>query len=392
MEPTCTCPEQRGQSLFYRSPEVSPVHRDSPRLRPFAPDKIFAHKDRVEEWLQTGRSKPIIFEMDMTNACNQKCPHCFGFYPERDQARMSLGQAQDILVQMREVGSRAVTFTGGGDPLVNPATLAAVEFARGLGLDVGFITNGQILNEARADVLLNHCVWVRVSIDAATPKIFKLTHGMDARVFDKVLDSVRLLVRRKRELASPTTVGIGFLTSNETREDIYAFAALGKDLGVDYAQYRPFLRRHGEPDIDYSDAAILEEMLRAQRDLSGESYRVVCSEHKYREIAKGNFQRSYKKCLGQHFATVVAADRKMYVCCHMRGVEKYAIGDLSKQPLSEIWNSGERQRIADSVDFADCPPLCRCDSFNNILWDLKAGKTRLEDSPSDAEWSHKNFI
>ncbi|MBI3551063.1 MAG: hypothetical protein HY077_00975, partial [Elusimicrobia bacterium] len=54
-----------------------------PVSRPFAPDKIFAHKDRVAEWLETGSSKPVTVEMDMTNVCNQACPHCFGFYPER---------------------------------------------------------------------------------------------------------------------------------------------------------------------------------------------------------------------------------------------------------------------------------------------------------------------
>jgi hypothetical protein len=44
------------------------------------------------------------------------------------------------------------------------------------------------------------------------------------------------------------------------------------------------------------------------------------------------------------------------------------------------------------VDFDDCPPLCRCDSFNNILWDLKEGERSLADSPEEKEWEHKNFI
>ena len=380
----CTCP-----------PAPDRVQTPAPKqavLRPFPADKIYAHKERVQEWLDTGMSRPIIFEMDMTNVCNQKCPHCFGFYPERDQAKMDLQKAKEILTQMREVGAKAVTFTGGGDPLVNPHTLPAVEFASDLGLDIGFISNGQALTQVGADIILKRCVWARISIDAATPKIFKLTHGMDANAFEKVLNNVRLLVRRKAVLRSVTTLGVGFLTSNHTKEDIYAFAALGQELGVDYAQYRPLLKRQGEADIDYSNPEILMEITRAQRDLSNESYKVVCSEHKYKEIAKGNMERTYKKCYGQDFASVVAADGKMYVCCHMRGVEKYAIGDLSKNTMSEIWKSRERRRIADSVDFKDCPPLCRCDSFNNILWDLKEGFKDLDDVPDDGEWSHKNFI
>ena len=89
---------------------------------------------------------------------------------------------------------------------------------------------------------------------------------------------------------------------------------------------------------------------------------------------------------------MVAADGKMYVCCHMRGVKKYALGDLSKESLSGIWASERRERTARSVDFRDCPPLCRCDSFNHILWDLKQGKRALDEVPKGQRWEHENFI
>ncbi|MDX6769547.1 MAG: radical SAM protein [Elusimicrobiota bacterium] len=359
--------------------------------RPFAPDKIFAHKDRVAEWLATGRSRPVTVELDMTNACNQKCPHCFGFYPERDQARLCLGEAKAVLDQLADAGARGVTFTGGGDPLVNPDTIAAVAHARARGLDVGFITNAQRLRPEDAAALVRDCTWLRVSLDAATPAVFRLTHGMGAAEFEKVLESVRLLARLKRETGSAMTLGVGFLTSPATKADVHAFARLGRELGADYAQYRPLLRRHGEPEQDYSDPDILAEMLRARADFETPAFRVLCSEHKYRLIEKGELGRPYKKCYGQDFAAVVGADRKMYVCCHMRGVAKYEIGDLAKATVAEVWDSEKRRAVADSVDFKDCPPLCRCDSFNQILWELKDEGRPLKDAP-EGPWEHANFI
>ena len=352
---------------------------------------MFAHKDRVAQWLETGVSRPVTVELDMTNVCNQKCPHCFGYWPEKDQAKICLEEAKAILGQLKDSGARGVTFTGGGDPLVNPATPDAVEHARSLGLDVGFITNAQRLKPETADILVRSCVWIRVSLDAATPEIFQLTHGMGAAQFETVLGNVRNLVARKKALDSRVTLGLGFLTAPKTRADVYGFARLGKELGVDYGQYRPLLRRQGEADLDYSDASLLEEMLRAKRDFETPSYRVLCSEHKYRLIAQGKLERSYRKCYGQNFAAVVSADRKMYVCCHMRGVEKYEIGDLNQNTVSEVWDSEKRRAVADSVDFADCPPLCRCDSFNEILGQLKDEGRTLEDSP-EGPWEHTNFI
>ena len=284
-----------------------------------------------------------------------------------------------------------MTFTGGGDPLVNPATPAALEHARALGLDAGFITNAQTLKPETADVLVRSAVWIRVSLDAATPEVFRLTHGMGAGPFETVLGNVRNLVARKKALDSRVTLGLGFLTAPQTRSDVYAFARLGRELGADYGQYRPLLRRQGEADLDYSDASLLEEMLRAKRDFETKSYRVLCSEHKYRLISQGRLDRSYRKCYGQNFAAVVSADRKMYVCCHMRGMEKYEIGDLSRDSVSAVWDSEKRRRVADSVDFADCPPLCRCDSFNQILGQLKDEGRALDDD-AGGPWEHPNFI
>ena len=327
----------------------------------------------------------------MTNVCNQNCPHCFGYWPERDQAKMCLEEAKAILGQLKVSGARGVTFTGGGDPLVNPDTPAAVAHAHSLGLDIGFITNAQSLKPETADILVRSAVWLRVSLDAATPEVFRLTHGMAAPQFETVLDNVRLLVARKKALGSRVTIGLGFLTGPKTRPDVYAFARLAKELGADYGQYRPLLRRQGEPDIDYSDDSLIEEMLRAKRDFETPSYRVLCSEHKYRLIAEGKLERTYRKCYGQNFAAVVAADRKMYVCCHMRGVEKYEIGDLSRDDVATVWDSEKRRRVADSVDFADCPPLCRCDSFNEILGQLKDEGRTLDDA-ADGPWEHQNFI
>jgi len=357
--------------------------------QPFASDKIYGHMDRVQEWLATGDSRPVTYELDLTNICNQECPHCFGYYPELGQDRMHLDEAKRIIAQIKDFGGRGLTFTGGGDPLASPIAMEAVPFARGLGLDLGFITNGQALTEAKSRVLLANCQWIRVSIDAATPAVFKLTHGMGEKEFRQVLGNVRELARLKKETGSGCTVGIGFLTSAETKDDIYRFAELGRELGVDYAQYRPLLRRHGEPDVDYSDESILDQMRRASA-LSTEGYRVVCSEHKYKLIQRGEIDRSYKKCYGQNFAAVVSADKKMYVCCHMRGVPKYELGDLSKQSLPELWNSAKRKQVAESVDFNDCPPLCRCDSFNSILWDIKEKGASSE--PSAEKKEHPNFI
>ena len=144
----------------------------------------------------------------------------------------------------------------------------------------------------------------------------------DAMVIELPKGGYTPLIKRRDEPAAP-------------RRSRQAFSLSG-------SANRPLLRRQGEADLDYSDASLLEEMLRAKRDFETPSYRVLCSEHKYRRIAEGRTARDYRRCYGQHFAMVAAADQRMYVCCHMRGVDKYAVGDLRRQSIAEVCDSAER--------------------------------------------------
>ena len=351
-------------------------------IKQFSSDKILAHLDRIYEWLKTGISCPITFELDMTNFCNHNCSWCFGFYTQNDKSSLNLQEAKDIVSQIKELGGRGLIFTGGGEPLCNPATIKAVEYAKRLGLDIGFITNGMLIDDGIAEKLVENCTWIRISLDAASPKMFKITHGMDGRAFDKVIENISLLGTKKRETNAMCTIGIGYLTAQETKKEIYKFAELCRSIKVDYAQFRPLLPRFGKNRIDYTRNGQKEILKEIQKSLalSGNGFSVLYSKHKYDCMVNGEVARPYEICYGHHFAAVIAADKKMYICCHFRGVDKYCIGDLSKNTLKGIWHSQKRKRAYEGIALRNCIPLCRCNTFNTALWNIKQTKI------------HPNFI
>jgi len=349
-------------------------------VKQFSADKILNHLDRVCEWLSTGYSRPITCELDMTNICNHRCPFCFGF-ASNSKDNLTIDKAKDIIKQIKDFGGRGLTFTGGGEPLLNPATLEAVKYAKSIGLDVGFITNGSFLTEEACEVILDNCVWIRISVDADCPETFKISHGMPEIEFKKILENVEVLVRMKKKKAK-TTVGIGYLTFENEKiiEGIVPFAKLGKKLGVDYVQYRPLLKKFRMKEINKkTNKKILTNIEEALKYATAD-FEVLYSRHKYEDMKNNKTHRHYGKCYGHHFATVIAADMKMYLCCHMRGVKKYCLGDLNTQSLREIWHSEQRKNVYENIDFNDCPLLCRCNTFNEILWSIKT------------ERRHKNFL
>jgi hypothetical protein len=146
-------------------------------------------------------------------------------------------------------------------------------------------------------------------------------------------------------------------------------AVLCRRLGVDYLQFRP-LQVHVDGSFKYDRKDITGEIERCMKE-SRTGFKVLCSQHKYEMMQDASFGRHYGICYGHQFATVIAADARMYLCCHMRGHSRYCLGDLRRNSFREIWNSRRRKRVAANIDFRDCVPLCRDNTFNQILWNIR---------------------
>jgi len=329
----------------------------------FGQNKILNHVDRLYEWQNDGEKTLITVEIDMTNNCNNRCPKCIGWAGKKGKESLTEREAKDYLFQIRKFGARAIVFTGGGEPLMNKDTLRVVKFARQIGFDIGFITNGLLLSKEAAKVILKNCVWCRISLDADCPRARIANHGLND--FETVVRNIKNICELKKKLKSKCTLGTGYLTGPHTISGMEEFIKLSKKLGVDYAQFRPF---------HYDKTDISEDYFRLQKNYSDNKFKVVASIHKYSRYSD-KIERPYPKCYGVNFATVIAANANMYICCHMRGYKKYSLGNLREKSMAEIWKN--REKVFKKIDFKDCPPFCRCDEFNRVLFEIKQRKQHI---------------
>lgn len=306
--------------------------------------------------MREGTTLPVTWEFDISNYCNHHCPGCSGGF--RKGGLLSQSEIKNYLLQIADLEAAAIIFTGGGEPCMNDCLADALLLAKERKLDVALVTNGSLINLALADRILEACTWIRVSLDAASEEMFKKVHGVNLDGFTKVLEGISLLVAEKRRLNSPCTIGVAFLTSAETKIEMVSFTKLCKSFGVDYVQFRPF-------HFDKTD--VMAELFRCKQ-LENGSFKVLWSQNKYEHF--GEQKRPYKVCYGHHFASVINL-HSVYLCCHLRGNEKYNLGDLREKSLREIWMSKYRQKVYNHIDYKDCTPLCRCDPFNRRLWCLK---------------------
>ena len=328
--------------------------------------KLFYHPDRLSSFLKTGATTPITWELDPTNNCNHDCIGCFakGAGGRSNNEFLTLEEAKDYVDQIYSLGSKAVNLTGGGDPMMNRATPEIVSYIKSKGMDVGMVTNGSLFNDKNSKTILENCTWVRISLDSGSPKVFSEIRRRPEKEFWVIIDKIGKLASLKRKIESNCTIGVGFLTSKQTIPDLVDFRYMMRSSFVDYVEFRPF---HGDYTIPHN----INDCLKLQTD----SFKVHYNTFKY----DGSYKKKYCKCHGQNFSGIVNV-HKVYVCCHLRGVEKYELGDLRESSLEEIWNSDKRKNIVNNIDFNDCIALCKLDLVNRSLSEL------------EGEPSHVNFI
>lgn len=313
-------------------------------MSPFAEHKILGHLPVLNNYLGGADFyAPIQVEIDVTNSCTSDCPWCAGFLNRKwSKAELPAELVHRLIDELAGMGVKSMTWTGGGDPTCHRNWLDFLRHAKERGLENGLITNGVIDVQEAAPL----CLWIRFSVDAATEATYGAQHGRPHH-FSRVLENVR----KAANVKDGCTIGVAMVTGDGTRDEIVDFARLWNEVPVDYIQYRPLLDTHGQAWFSDSQATI--DMIRRAAD---EDSRVQWSEPKYAAMVRGEDGRT-KQCHGVFVETAIAADGKVYVCCHLKGRPEYAIGDLHVDSFDAIWRRHLENRRFDVT--ADCPSFCR---------------------------------
>jgi MoaA/NifB/PqqE/SkfB family radical SAM enzyme len=207
---------------------------------------------------------------------------------------------------------------------------------------VGVYTNG-----LRREPLLEaapHLSWVYVSLDEATPQQYKQSKGVNA--YFPVIGTIQ-------SLAGKTVVGVGFLLHGGNYHQAPKMAAIAKDLGADYVQFRPVV---GLGDYEWLVPCL--DILRAIDDPF-----VYVSFRRFEDLLhshQGCYERQYGVCRASELTPCIGADGTLWVCPNTRGIR--ALGNLREESFEEIWARRETQFVGD-----DCRIACRNDAGNETL-------------------------
>lgn len=358
---------------------------------PYSSLKIFHHKDALDSLERKEHRAPIYIRLKPTNFCNHHCAYCTygsGDTYQKTENRDSIehrdmipwDKLQEIIADMGVMGVKAITFSGGGEPLTYPYIREAVQQVKRHGIDLSLITNGQLLKGNIAEEFYS-AKWVRISFDAPLASVYSSLRRIPETSFYKVCENIRSFAQNKDR---DCVLGVNFVISKANCDYVYEAAALLKDLGVDNVKFAAVVENEPRYHLDIKDK-VIEQLHRAQKELvdpfDRHTFRIV-NNYENDWMDKNFTTQPFETCYTCRLITVIAADQRVYLC-HTRAYDSQAVvGDLHHQSFREMWFSDTtKKRLENLQPQRDCRNFCVYEARNQLI-----------QSYFDTDMRHVNFI
>ena len=349
--------------------------------------KIFYHADALNAISNGEHKAPLYIRLKPTNICNHHCAYCTygsGGTTQKTENRDEINhrdsipweKLQEILRDMGAMGVKALTFSGGGEPLCYPHIVEAAQLAHDEGLELSLITNGQLLSRERVEAFRT-AKWVRVSFDSPVQETYCRLRGLPESAFRTVTENINVFAKEKDKNC---VLGVNFVVSKANAGEVYEAAKLLKELGCDNVKFAAVLDNKPHYHDSIKDS-VIEQIHRAQADFADKDFSII-NNYENDWMDKNFTAQPFPVCYTCRLVTVIAADQKVYFC-HTRAYDSEAVvGDLKYQSFREMWFSdATKERLRGLRPQRDCRNFC-----------VYEGRNELIQAYYDVDMRHVDFI
>jgi MoaA/NifB/PqqE/SkfB family radical SAM enzyme len=318
--------------------------------------------------------EPVCLYLETTNRCNLLCTTCPRTYEQLEpEADMPWSLFTSLIDQYPNIAR--VVLHGIGEPMLVKDLAQRVKYLKDRNIYVLFNTNGTLLTKANGRALIEAGLdELRVSLDAAEPKVFQMVRGKD--FFDKIVANVKNFTSMQRELDAPRPrVSLWLTGLRETVDQLPNFVRLAHSVGVTevYLQRLVFFDDPmSESSLARAESALFEHTTEREEAVIQEA-ESVAKQLGVMFSASGavdpgesiKMQRSdspWSLCRRPWSLMYITANGRVLPCCiapfSMKGYSSFTLGDATQSSLREIWNGPEYQRFRDGLLTSAPPPAC----------------------------------
>lgn len=350
----------------------------------YSNSKAVYHTDRIKA-LQEGKMiTPTLLQVDLEAFCNDNCLFCSYRKDEGYNTKMldlieikptnhnefkPIGQpseksgfplefAEKIPQMMEEAGIPAIEITGGGEPTLWRGFDQLIENLRLRKREIGLVTNGSTLSDARIESLASCLTWIRISMDSSNSETHRNVHRTPGHDFDRRVSNIRKLVeqREKQNRVNDMVIGISFVTTPVNFDDLEDAAEFWSKQGVDHIRFTYMFDKQGTAGLTYDQIENLKKRLQLLKDQyhNHGRFKILFEKDRIDTYSKPN--SDFDRCYYQQFVWAIGADAHVYPCCIMKYNEKFSLGNLKEHTLKELIEDFRTHAKILGLDVASCYP------------------------------------
>ncbi len=334
----------------------------------YSSKKIFYFKEKLDS-LYSEISEilpPVHVRLKPTNICNHNCYYC-AYKSDNLQLGKDMDQRDfiprdkiiEIIDDFIDMGVKAVTFSGGGEPLTYPYIVDALKRLIAGGIKFACLTNGSKLEGEAAELFAAHATWVRVSMDGYDGESYAKYRNVSDREFGKVIANIKNFIALK----GPASLGVSFIIGRDNAGHVKDFLRLMRDIGVASVKVSAAIVGNSvSENNDYHKPVfqmVKEQIAEAKRELLSDNFEIYDTYHMLDEL----FDKPYKWCPMLQIRPVIGADLNVYSCQDKAyNLDEGLLGSIRDKSFKEFWFDGKEKffKINPSV-------LCRHHCVSNKL-------------------------
>ena len=343
----------------------------------YSNSKMFHYHDKLDD-IQAGRlSAPIHVRLKPTNSCTHRCYYCCYrndelYLSERMNERDKIGREkmQEIISDLGQMGVKAVTLTGGGEPLCYRYIVETIQGLLDAGIKVAMLTHGGLLKGEVAELLARRAVWVRISMDAADRETYAKNRGVALEEFDRVCENIRNFADVE---GRKCVLGLNLIVTKDNSADVLDFFRMAKELGADHVKASGAVvstkRRENAEYIKPFYQSVKDQIAEGIRTFGDDSFAIIDKFHLPDSTEEG-FERQYKWCPFAQYLTVIAADENVYTCQDKAYTSSGLLGSIKNKSFAKLWFSDElKQKLLTLNPGKECRHHCVAHGKNVMLLD-----------------------
>ena len=283
---------------------------------------------RIEAQLRIGRRKvwgsPFEWEIDTTNICQLKCPLCHTGLGtiHRDKGTMHFDTYTKTIDQIKDYCVWLSLYSW-GEPFLNRRIHEFVAYAHQSKIATIISTNlNKPLTEEMAENIIKSGLDVMiVSLDGVTQEVYEQYRV--GGILQRVLDNVKLLVEKKRELGYTTPhMEWQFIVMRQNEHEMEEAKRLAAEMGVDSVIFK---------NVDFPHGMVDDE--EAQRWLPKEHPEYLRDQTFFKPYREDGL-----RCWRLWRSAVVNWDGGLAPCCYLTDKSE-DFGDVNANSIKEIWNA-----------------------------------------------------